>query len=201
MISMDYSRKLIKAMPRFGTQPSISEPDAKYHSVVDGIKYRNSAVLVPLIEGGDGVEIILTIRSNDLPSHAGQISFPGGKVEIEDKSPVDTAYREAYEEIGLSKDHIEKLGYLEVATTGTNFMILPVVAQIALNFSPQINRNEVQDIINLPLEFIENKKNLRFTDKEFNGIRKSFYLYEYKEYSIWGATARILKSLSERLFQ
>lgn len=201
MISVDYSRKLIKEMPHFGTQPSISEPDAKYYSVVDGIKYRNSAVLVPLIEGGDGVEIILTIRSNDLPSHAGQISFPGGKVEIEDKSPVDTAYREAYEEIGLSKDHIEKLGYLEVATTGTNFMILPVVAQIALNFSPQINRNEVQDIINLPLEFIENKKNLRFTDKEFNGIRKSFYLYEYKEYSIWGATARILKSLSERLFQ
>ena len=80
-------------------------------------------------------------------------------------------------------------------------MILPVVAQIALNFSPQINRSEVQDIINLPLEFIENKKNLRFIDKEFNGIRKSFYLYEYKEYSIWGATARILKSLSERLFQ
>ena len=201
MISVDYSRKLIKEMPHFGTQPSIIEPDAKYYSVVDGIKYRNSAVLVPLIEGGGGVEIILTIRSNDLPSHAGQISFPGGKVEIEDKSPVDTAYREAYEEIGLSKDHIEKLGYLEVATTGTNFMILPVVAQIALNFSPQINRNEVQDIINLPLEFIENKKNLRFIDKEFNGIRKSFYLYEYKEYSIWGATARILKSLSERLFQ
>ena len=201
MISMDYKRKLIKEMPHFGTQPSISKPDAKYYSVVDGIKYRNSAVLVPLIEGGDGVEIILTIRSNDLPSHAGQISFPGGKVEIEDKSPVDTAYREAYEEIGLSKDHIEKLGYLEVATTGTNFMILPVVAQIALNFSPQINRSEVQDIINLPLEFIENKKNLRFIEKEFNGIRKSFYLYEYKEYSIWGATARILKSLSERLFQ
>ena len=201
MISMDYSRKLIKDMPHFGTQPSIGEPDAKYYSVVDGIKYRNSAVLVPLIEGGDGVEIILTIRSNDLPSHAGQISFPGGKVEIEDKSPVDTAYREAYEEIGLSNDHIQKLGYLDLATTGTNFMILPVVAQIALNFSPQINRSEVQDIINLPLEFIENKKNLRFTDKEFNGIRKSFYLYEYKEYSIWGATARILKSLSERLFQ
>ena len=80
-------------------------------------------------------------------------------------------------------------------------MILPVVGLIDIDFLPKINRNEVEDIIYLPLEFIEHKNNLKYVDKEFNGTRKSFYLYQYKEYSIWGATARILKTLSERFFQ
>ena len=195
---MNYSQKLIKDMPTFTPQ---TDDSTKYYSVIDGVKYRNSAVLVPLVEKSNGTEIILTIRSNDLPSHAGQISFPGGKVDAEDKNPVDTAYREAFEEIGLSEKHIKRLGYLDITTTGTNYMILPVVGLIDIDFLPKINRNEVEDIIYLPLEFIEHKNNLKYVDKEFNGIRKSFYLYQYKEYSIWGATARILKTLSERFFQ
>ena len=195
---MNYSQKLIKDMPTFTPQ---TDDSTKYYSVIDGVKYRNSAVLVPLVEKSNGTEIILTIRSNDLPSHAGQISFPGGKVDAEDKNPVDTAYREAFEEIGLSEKHIKRLGDLDITTTGTNYMILPVVGLIDIDFLPKINRNEVEDIIYLPLEFIEQKNNLKYVDKEFNGTRKSFYLYQYKEYSIWGATARILKTLSERFFQ
>ena len=198
---MKYSQKLIKDMPPFIPQTSVKDDSTKYYSVIDGVKYRNSAVLVPLVEKSNGTKIILTIRSNDLPSHAGQISFPGGKVDAKDKNPVDTAYREAFEEIGLSEKHIKRLGYLDVTTTGTNYMILPVVGLIDIDFLPKINRNEVEDIIYLPLEFIEHKNNLKYVDKEFNGTRKSFYLYQYKEYSIWGATARILKTLSERFFQ
>ena len=198
---MEYSQKLIKDMPPFIPQTSVKDDSTKYYSVIDGVKYRNSAVLVPLVEKSNGTKIILTIRSNDLPSHAGQISFPGGKVDAEDKNPVDTAYREAFEEIGLSEKHIKRLGYLDITTTGTNYMILPVVGLINVDFLPKINRNEVKDIIYLPLEFIEHKNNLKYVDKEFNGTRKSFYLYQYKEYSIWGATARILKTLSERFFQ
>ena len=198
---MKYSQKLIKDMPPFIPQTSVKDDSTKYYSVIDGVKYRNSAVLVPLVEKSNGTKIILTIRSNDLPSHAGQISFPGGKVDAEDKNPVDTAYREAFEEIGLSEEHIKRLGYLDITTTGTNYMILPVVGLIDIDFLPKINRNEVEDIIYLPLEFIEHKNNLKYVDKEFNGTRKSFYLYQYKEYSIWGATARILKTLSERFFQ
>ena len=198
---MKYSQKLIKDMPAFTPQTSVKDDNTKYYSVIDGVKYRNSAVLVPLIEKSNGTEIILTIRSNDLPSHAGQISFPGGKVDAKDKNPVDTAYREAFEEIGLSEKHIKRLGYLDITTTGTNYMILPVVGLIDIDFLPKINKNEVEDIIYLPLELIEHKNNLKFVDKEFNGTRKSFYLYQYKEYSIWGATARILKTLSERFFQ
>ena len=192
---MKYSQKLIKDMPTFTPQTSLKDDSTKYYSVIDGVKYRNSAVLVPLVEKSNGTEIILTIRSNDLPSHAGQISFPGGKVDAEDKNPVDTAYREAFEEIGLSEKHIKRLGYLDITTTGTNYMILPVVGLIDIDFLPKINRNEVEDIIYLPLEFIEHKNNLKYVDKEFNGIRKSFYLYQYKEYSIWGATAHIKNTI------
>ena len=177
---MKYSQKLIKDMPTFTPQTSVKDDSTKYYSVIDGVKYRNSAVLVPLVEKSNGTEIILTIRSNDLPSHAGQISFPGGKVDAEDKNPVDTAYREAFEEIGLSEKHIKRLGYLDITTTGTNYMILPVVGLIDIDFLPKINRNEVEDIIYLPLEFIEHKNNLKYVDKEFNGTRKSFYLYPCK---------------------
>ena len=198
---MDYSQKLIKDMPPFTPQLSMEQDNSKYYSVIDGIKYRNSAVLVPLVEKSNGAEIILTIRSNDLPSHAGQICFPGGKVDAQDENPVDTAYRESFEEIGLSEKHIKRLGYLDITTTGTNYIMLPVIGLIDTDFSQKINKNEVEDIIYLPLEFIENKNNLKFVDKEFNGRRKSFYLYKYKEYSIWGATARILKTLSERFFE
>ena len=137
---MKYSQKLIKDMPTFTPQTSLKDDSTKYYSVIDGVKYRNSAVLVPLVEKSNGTEIILTIRSNDLPSHAGQISFPGGKVDAEDKNPVDTAYREAFEEIGLSEKHIKRLGYLDITTTGTNYMILPVVGLIDIDFLPKINR-------------------------------------------------------------
>ena len=83
---MKYSQKLIKNMPAFTPQTSVKDDSTKYYSVIDGVKYRNSAVLVPLVEKSNGTEIILTIRSNDLPSHAGQISFPGGRVDKTDEN-------------------------------------------------------------------------------------------------------------------
>ena len=192
---------MLKDVPDYCTRSSNDLYDDKYYSIIDGIKYRNSAVLIPLIENVEGTRIILTIRSKDLTSHAGQISFPGGKVDTEDNNPVDTAYREAFEEIGLSKNQIVNLGYLDPTTTGTNYIILPVVALVHEDFKPRINKGEVEDIIYLPLDFIRDKNNLKFIDKDFDGTRKSFYLYQYKEYAIWGATARILKSMSEGFFQ
>ena len=105
---MDYSQKLIKDMPPFTPQLSMEQDNSKYYSVIDGIKYRNSAVLVPLVEKSNGAEIILTIRSNDLPSHAGQICFPGGKVDIKDEIPV----------IPLTGNLLKKLAYLRSTSRG-----------------------------------------------------------------------------------
>ena len=104
---MNYSEKLIKDIPTYKSKIFTDRSDDKLYSIINGKKYRNSAVLIPLIRKGEDIQIILTQRSNNLPSHAGQISFPGGKVDAKDESPVDTAYREANEEIGLSREEIE----------------------------------------------------------------------------------------------
>lgn len=198
---MNYTEKLIKDIPTYKSKIFTDRNDDKLYSIINGKKYRNSAVLIPLISNNQDIQIILTQRSNNLPSHAGQISFPGGKVDLKDESPVDTAYREANEEIGLSREKIEHLGYLDVTTTGTNFMILPVVASISSNFVPKLNNDEVESLVYLPLNFIADTNNLKLMNKEINGEDRTFFVYEYDNYFIWGATARLLKALSERLFQ
>ena len=198
---MNYSEKLIKEIPTYKSNIFTDKIDDKLYSIINGKKYRNSAVLIPLLRIGQDIQIILTQRSNNLPSHAGQISFPGGKVDTKDQSPVETAYREASEEIGLSRDEIEHLGYLDITTTGTNFMILPVVASISNNFVPKLNNDEVESLIHLPLNYIADVNNLKTMNKVINGEDRTFFVYEYDNYFIWGATARLLKALSERLFQ
>jgi len=198
---MNYSEKLIKDIPTYKSKIFTDRSDDKLYSIINGKKYRNSAVLIPLIRKGEDIQIILTQRSNNLPSHAGQISFPGGKVDAKDESPVDTAYREANEEIGLSREEIEHLGYLDITTTGTNFMILPVVASISNNFIPELNNDEVESLVYLPLNYIADTNNLKLMNREINGEDRTFFVYEYDSYFIWGATARLLKALSERLFQ
>ena len=198
---MNYTEKLIKDIPTYKSKIFTDKNDDKLYSIINGKKYRNSAVLIPLISNNQDIQIILTQRSNNLPSHAGQISFPGGKVDLKDESPVDTAYREANEEIGLSREKIEHLGYLDITTTGTDFMILPVVASISSNFVPKLNNDEVESLVYLPLNFIADTNNLQLMNKEINGENRTFFVYEYDNYFIWGATARLLKALSERLFQ
>ncbi len=198
---MNYSEKLIKEIPTYKSNIFTDRSDDKLYSIINGKKYRNSAVLIPLLRIGQDIQIILTQRSNNLPSHAGQISFPGGKVDTKDQSPVETAYREANEEIGLSREEIEHLGYLDITTTGTNFMILPVVASISNNFVPKLNNDEVESLIHLPLNYIADVNNLKTMNKVINGEDRTFFVYEYDNYFIWGATARLLKALSERLFQ
>ena len=198
---MNYTEKLIKDIPTYKSKIFTNRNDDKLYSIINGKKYRNSAVLIPLISNNQEIQIILTQRSNNLPSHAGQISFPGGKVDLKDESPVDTAYREANEEIGLSREKIEHLGYLDITTTGTDFMILPVVASISSNFVPKLNNDEVESLVYLPLNFIADTNNLQLMNKEINGDNRTFFVYEYDNYFIWGATARLLKALSERLFQ
>jgi 8-oxo-dGTP pyrophosphatase MutT (NUDIX family) len=198
---MNYSEKLIKEIPTYKSNIFTDRSDDKLYSIINGKKYRNSAVLIPLLRIGQDIQIILTQRSNNLSSHAGQISFPGGKVDTKDQSPVETAYREANEEIGLSREEIEHLGYLDITTTGTNFMILPVVASISNNFVPKLNNDEVESLIHLPLNYIADVNNLKTMNKVINGEDRTFFVYEYDNYFIWGATARLLKALSERLFQ
>src|SRR6185437_5357627 len=139
-------------------------------------------------------------RSPFLTDHAGQIAFPGGKIEAADLSPRDTALREAEEEIGLDRGFVDPIGYLGVYGTSFGFRILPTVARVTPGFALRINRSEVDDAFEVPLSFLMNPANHQIHSKEFRGIERSYYAMPFAERYIWGATAGILRVLYERIF-
>jgi 8-oxo-dGTP pyrophosphatase MutT (NUDIX family) len=161
---------------------------------------RPAAVLIPVVEHPQPT-VLLTQRSAHLNDHAGQIAFPGGKIDVTDPSPLDTALREAEEEIGLSREFVDPIGYLDLYGTGLGFRILPTVARVRPGFKLRINQSEVDDAFEVPLAFLMNPANHQVHSKEFRGMERSFYAMPYAERYIWGATAGILRVLYERICQ
>jgi len=160
---------------------------------------RPAAVLVPVVDYPQPT-VLLTQRSAHLNDHAGQISFPGGKIDATDASPLDTALREAEEEIGLGREFIDPIGYLDLYGTSFGFRILPAVALIKPGFKLRINQSEVDDVFEVPLAFLMNPVNHQTHSKEFRGVERSYYAMPYEERYIWGATAGILRVLYERIY-
>lgn len=161
---------------------------------------RPAAVLIPVVDHPQPT-VLLTQRSAHLNDHAGQISFPGGKIDATDASPLDAALREAEEEIGLTKEFIDPIGYLDLYGTSFGFRILPTVARIKPGFSLRINAAEVDDAFEVPLAFLMNPANHQVHSKEFRGIERSYYAMPFAQRYIWGATAGILRVLYERICQ
>ena len=160
---------------------------------------RPAAVLIPLVDHAQPT-VLLTQRSAHLNDHAGQISFPGGKIDPTDASPLDAALREAEEEIGLGREFIDPIGYLDLYGTAFGFRILPIVARVRPGFKLRINESEVDDAFEVPLAFLMNPANHQMHSKEFRGIERWYYAMPYEERYIWGATAGILRVLYERIY-
>ena len=160
---------------------------------------RPAAVLIPVIDHPEPT-VLLTQRSPNLSSHAGQISFPGGKIDATDASPLDAALREAEEEVGLDRSVVDPIGYLEVYGTAFGFRILPTLARVKPGFTLTINHDEVVDSFEVPLSFLMNPANHQIHAKEFRGIARSYYAMPFAERYIWGATAGILRLLYERVY-
>lgn len=160
---------------------------------------RPAAVLIGLIERESGLQIILTRRTEALRHHAGQISFPGGRIEESDFDPVAAALREAQEEIGLLPEHVQALGYLDSFLTITGFHVYPVVAKISTDFVPQADPNEVDEVFETPLEFLLNRKNAKPIEIEYRGRNRTIIEFQYQQYRIWGATASMLVNFRKRL--
>ncbi len=160
---------------------------------------RPAAVLIPVVEHAEPT-VLLTQRAAHLNDHAGQISFPGGKIDATDASPLDAALREAEEEIGLDREFIDPIGYLSLYATGFGFRILPTVARIKPGFKLRINAAEVDDAFEVPLAFLMNPANHQLHSKEFRGMERSYYAMPFAERYIWGATAGILRVLYERIY-
>ncbi|MBN8980340.1 MAG: CoA pyrophosphatase [Rhizobiales bacterium] len=161
---------------------------------------RPAAVLIPVVER-EMPTVLLTTRAAHLNEHAGQISFPGGKIESTDKSPLDAALREANEEVGLKRNFIDPIGYLDVYATGFGFRIMPVVARVLPGFDLSISADEVDDVFEVPLAFLMDPDNHKVGTKEFRGMQRSFYEMPFEQRYIWGATAGMLRALYERIYR
>ena len=160
---------------------------------------RPAAVLCGIVERSAGLSVVLTKRPDTMKEHAGQIAFPGGKVDKTDADTVAAALREAEEEIGLPAHLARVLGEIDPYETGTGFRVVPVVATIDPDFVFRPDPREVDDVFEVPLDFLMNPANLRRHSGVWGGKKRQYYAMPWQERYIWGATAGMLKSLSDRI--
>jgi 8-oxo-dGTP pyrophosphatase MutT (NUDIX family) len=160
---------------------------------------RPAAVLVPIVSRSE-LTVLLTQRTKDLPSHAGQIAFPGGKMEAGDNGPVATALRETQEEIGLEARFVEPIGYLDPYLTGTGFCVFPVVALVREGFHLSPDASEVAEVFEVPLAFFMDTQNHKTHERAWHGGMRRFHAMPFQDRYIWGVTAGIMKNMHQRLF-
>jgi 8-oxo-dGTP pyrophosphatase MutT (NUDIX family) len=159
-----------------------------------------ASVLAGIVDRPGGATVLLTQRAMHLSSHAGQIAFPGGKIEPTDRDVIETAMREAEEEIGLGQSFIEPVGLLSPYQTSTGFRMAPVLAVVKPGFSLKLDEEEVVDVFEAPLEFLMDVKNHQHMNIHWRGKMRQFYTMPYEGRNIWGATAAILRNLYEKLY-
>jgi len=158
-----------------------------------------AAVLVPLVRRERELTVLLTQRTAHLADHAGQVAFPGGRIEPSDPDPVYAALREAEEEVGLTGDHVSVIGRLDTYITGTGYEITPVVAVVRAPYPVKPDPAEVADIFEVPLAFVLDPANHERHSREVRGRVRAFYVLPYPGRYIWGATAGMLVNLAEVL--
>ena len=160
---------------------------------------KDAAVLVPLIPRPEGMRVVLTVRAADMPSHAGQISFPGGKSHPEDDGPITTALREAHEEVNIHPSAVEVVGALGVHKGGLGFSVTPIVGIVDPRADMRPCPREVDEIFEVPLDFIADLANHVTEERTLEGVPYRMYAAPYGRYHIWGLTAGILRSFAETL--
>ena len=159
---------------------------------------RPAAVLVPVVARAEP-QVLLTLRT-ELPSHPGQIAFPGGKIDAHDRSPAEAAMREAREEIGLARELIEPIGYLDLYLTLSGFRILPTVARVEPSYRLTLCEAEVADAFEVPLAFLMDAQNHAIHSRDWKGMKRNYYAMPFGERYIWGVTAGIVRNLYDRVY-
>ena len=161
---------------------------------------RPAAVLVPIVDHPEPT-VLLTQRAQHLPDHPGQISFPGGKIDKIDASPLASALREADEEIGLDRNLVEPIGYLDLYMTTLGYRIVPVIARVTPGFMLTLNAGEVDNAFEVPLAFVMDIANHQRHSRDWQGMTRHYYAISFGERYIWGVTAGILRNLYDRIYQ
>lgn len=166
---------------------------------VGPVALRPAAVLVPLVMRPEGHTVLLTRRTDHLHHHPGQVSFPGGRLEDDDDGLLAAALREAHEEIGLAPPWVEPAGLLDQYETVTRFLVTPVVGFVRPGFELTLDAFEVAEAFEVPLAFVMDPRNHQVHSRVRNGQRRHYYVFEYRQYYIWGATAGMLMNFYRRL--
>ena len=158
-------------------------------------RYRAASVLVPIVNRAPDITVLLTQRTEDMPSHAGQVAFPGGRRQENDADAVATALRETEEEVGLDRKFVDVIGSYDLYRTGTGYEITPVVGIVTPGFTTRADPREVADVFEVPLAHFLDAANHRIDSRQYQGRERRFYAMPYGQRYIWGATAGMLKNL------
>jgi len=196
---------MLAEMLRHAVHPLAAPPtDAPWNlQELDGLLTpgdpRPAAVLVGIVAHAEAPTVLLTRRHEGLRHHAGQVSFPGGRIEAADSSPAAAALREAREEVGLEPSQATAIGYLDPMVTLTGFTVLPLVALLTPDFVPRPDPGEVAEVFEVPLGLLLDPDRLERIELQFGGRPRHVLQFRYDQQRIWGVTASILFNLRERL--
>ena len=179
-------------------------PDAHTgdHSIAgyqDAEEGKPAAVLIPIMMRPAGLNIFFTQRPDTMKEHPGQIAFPGGQKETGDKTPVDTALREAHEEIGLDPKLVKIVGHLSPYQTITGYLVNSAIGMVPGTFVPTLDSHEVADAFEVPMAFFLKKQNAQIHTRIYRGKARQFFAFDFEGRFIWGVTAAILINLREAL--
>lgn len=197
-MAADLERRLLRAIEHEGA-PS-SDYDLNHDvQLTEGRRLREAGVLVGIMERSGRARIVLTKRSSSLRHHPGQIAFPGGKVDAGDGDAIGAALREAEEEIGLDRGAAQVLGTLPSHETVTGFTVTPVIAMIPDGFVPTPEAGEVEEVFSVPLDHVLDVRRYSVQSRLWRGGPRYYYTVPFGPYYIWGATARMLRALADRM--
>lgn len=192
-------KRLLKEPPEFRVHPARSDYDfnPEFRRPAGEIRLTPAAVLMPIV-AKPVPTVLFTQRTANLTRHAGQVSFPGGRMDDTDDSALATALRETHEETGIAPGFVTVAGYLDGYETGTGFAILPVVGVVREGFTLLPNPAEVNEVFEVPLSFLLDPENRERQSREWQGRKREFYAFNHGSHYIWGATAAIVVNFAER---